>query len=72
MAHIWEHDWKDLGSYTFWCSKCGILKSETDRAFYHPLGGDWIESPPPCVVSDDGPDDEPCQCPECVAARNAP
>lgn len=70
MVHVWEHQWQNVGPRTFWCAKCGCLKNTAARGMYHPVGGGWIESPPDCVVLEDGPDDEPCQCEECVAERN--
>lgn len=57
MTKLWEHDWLHLGGHIFWCNKCGVLKSQTDLTMYRPLGGDWIISPPDCVVAEDGPDE---------------
>jgi hypothetical protein len=70
MTHNWEHQWQNVGPRMFWCAKCGALQAKGDPTMYHPVGGGWIESPVDCVVSEDGPDDEPCQCEECVAERS--
>ena len=70
MTHRWEHQWQNVGPRIFWCARCGSLKNTEGKGMYHPVGGGWIESPVPCAVLDDGPDDEPCQCEECVTERN--
>jgi hypothetical protein len=69
MTHKWEHKWQNVGPGVFWCDRCGSLMDKGSRLFCVP-GGGWMESPPDCLVLEDGPDDEPCQCDECRAERN--